>query len=102
MSKTLYSQNDNTVEIDEAYDVISGTYLNSGTATFRVLATDKTTEVLSAQTMDYVSSSNGRYRGLIDSGDVPAKGAYFFEFKIVEGGAQAVWIEPGVVLDRTG
>ena len=100
MSQTLFISNDNALEMGAVLDVVNTTFLNAGTATFRVYSVDGVTEETPEQTLSYVASSNGIYRGILDTTDVPSAGEYEFRWVFVEGAFNARWSEPGVVMER--
>ena len=84
----VFIDNDNMFKLDGLVDVQDDSYQNAATVTIRLL-TLAYVEVLAAQTLNYISASNGKYQASVDKTSFAplAVGArYLVEFSAVEGG----------------
>lgn len=61
----LFVESTNRILIERVHDVDTKDVLNSASAVLTVLAEDGTTVIVEAITMEYVTGSNGNYRGII-------------------------------------
>lgn len=76
---SLYINSDNLIEIDLLKLVLAGTYVNSGTVSWELQERDGT--LITSGSLTYVTSSTGRWVGVIDKSDVlsVAKGGIIVE-----------------------
>ena len=71
----LYQSNDQTIEIDRLKDRLTGSYLNSATATATLYdSSGNAVTGLNGLALAYVTSSNGKYRGNVEESFAPALG----------------------------
>lgn len=85
---TLYLYNDNVIEVTGLRDsnAATGVYLNAATvtATIKTRSGTAVTGVTFPVTLDYVTDSNGDYRGTVDAALVLVEGGvYWVEVTIV-------------------
>lgn len=100
MSITLFIENDNVLELSSVQDDVDDSYLNEGTASFKLQSTIGVDVDDTTVNLVYVTDSNGIYRGTIDADDVPATGEYIAVFDFTQGNYDAHWEVPCVVIER--
>lgn len=102
---TVYISNDNVVVLDKAFDVITQQYLNA--ATVEVTLLDGQGEEVEGQVwpqaMGYVTSSEGRYRAVLDDAlELKNGGKYTAVIDLDAGsGRKANWRAPVFAAFRT-
>jgi len=85
----LYVNCDNVVEVDELTNELTGNYMNAATCTFDVLDEDGVSVLAGTGgvAMDYVTASNGKYQGVLDSTtDLTVGETYTVVVDVVQGG----------------
>ncbi len=95
MSEFVYIGNDHLIEVIGLKNVVDGTYLNSKTvtATLKTQSGETVAGMVFPLTLDYVASSNGDYRGVLDKDvSVIAGTRYLCEITVTGSvGERAFW-----------
>ena len=87
MISRLHINEDNDIILDELKKSHAETYVNDATVSFQVTDVDGTV-MAGPTTMDYVTDSDGQYRGVIDKTDAASFAddtAYYVECTITSG-----------------
>ena len=98
----LFPLNTQIIEIDGLKDVVSGTFLDSATATATLYNNQgQADSILNNITMNYIAASNGQYQGTVpDTFNAPLGSGYTLVITAVQAGVQAQWTIPVQVKAR--
>lgn len=95
----LYIGNDNLIRVDRLRSVASGGgFVNDATVTAKVYVDG--VQVGDTVTCSYVSASDGRYEGIVDSAVALTAGSATVEVDVDAGAREAHWEIAATVMDR--
>jgi len=100
---SLYAgQNDNLLELTGAVDILDGAFLNEGAVSVSI-KDSKLNEVFGSPiTLNYIPTSNGDYRGILDkAANLIAGDAYIVTTTFTALGIDGEWIHEEVAVNRT-
>jgi len=99
----LYAgQNDNLLELTGAVDILDGAYLNEGAVSVSIKDSELNEVAGSPITLNYISASNGDYRGILDkAANLIAGDTYIVTTTFTALGIDGEWIHEQAAVNRT-
>jgi len=99
----LYAgQNDNLLELTGAIDILDGAYINEGAVSVSIKDSELNEVAGSPIILNYISASNGDYRGILDkAANLIAGDTYIVTTTFTALGIDGEWIHEEIAVNRT-